>query len=234
MRNEVAVVLLTWQRVPSLRNTLKRLSVQTYDKFDVYISNGNTAKAAEVEDIAKQFDGELDIWVSHDGNRHFAFRRMFIGRYLAQNNYKKIMFIDDDISFSEQYVDNVLSQWKPKTYKSAYAWDIKGENYYDRTRVTSPKQRVKYCGTGASLVDSRLFLEDGLVFNYPKQAEKIEDLWMSFYVDHKLRGWKLGHLDCPDIIIGGNDRHALFRDVNNSQYNKTDFLQDLIKMGWRI
>lgn len=237
MRNEVAVVLLTWQRIPSLRNTLKRLSVQTYDKFDVYVSNGNIKKTTEVEDIAKQFDGELDIWVSHDGNDYYAYRRLFVGRYLAENKYKTILFIDDDISFSPDYVETVLDQWEPKTYKSGFTWKLFGPRYYtDRERVWSNDHKIKYCGTGISMVDAKLFLEDKLVYDYPPGALKIEDLWMSFYVDHKLRrkGWKLKYMETPDAVIGGNDKVALFRDVQKEAYNKEHFLQDLIKMGWRI
>lgn len=237
MRNEVAVVLLTWQRIPSLRNTLKRLSAQTYKSFDVYVSNGNLKQKAQVENISKQFDGQLNIWISHDGNDYYAYRRLFLGRYLAKQNYKTILFLDDDISFSSSYVEKVLDQWEPKTYKSGFAWTLFGPNYYsDRKRVWSNNHKIKYCGTGISMVDAKLFLEDSLVYDYPPGALKIEDLWMSFYVDHKLRkkGWKLKYMETPDAIIGGNDKVALFRDVQKEQYNKKHFLQDLIKMGWRI
>ena len=233
----MAVVLLTWQRIPALRNTLNKLSRQTYQNFDVYISNSNDKYKNKVEETARSFNGQLNIWVSHDGNDYFAFRRLFIGRYLAKHKYKAILFIDDDISFPETYVEKVLSQWEPKTYKSGFAWRLYGKNYYrDRERVWSNKYKIKYCGTGISMVDAKLFLEDDLVYNYPAGALKIEDLWMSYYVDHKLKrkGWKLKYMETPDVVIGGSDRVALFKSVKAGSYDKTDLLLELIGMGWRI
>lgn len=237
MKRDVAVVLLTWQRIPALRTTLRRLAQQTYDEFDVYISNGNNDDKRQVEQIARQFNGELDIWVSHDGNDYYAYRRLFVGRYLAEKKYKTILFLDDDISFSKNYVETALSQWEPKTYKSNFAWELFGKNYYvDRARVNTNTKKIKYCGTGVSMVDASLFLEDDLVYKYPPGALKIEDLWMSFYVDHKLKrkGWRLGYMNTPDVVIGGGDKVALYRAVQKESYTKADFLKDLIKKGWRI
>lgn len=236
-KRDVAVVLLTWQRIPSLKTTLRRLAQQSYSEFDVYISNGNDNGKMQVEQIAKQFNGKLDIWVSHDGNDYYAYRRIFMGRYLAEKKYKTILFLDDDISFSTDYIETALSQWEPKTYQSNFAWELYGKNYYvDRKQVWRNTQGVRYCGTGVSMVDARLFLEDGLVYGYPPGALKIEDLWMSFYVDHKLKrkGWKLKYMHTPNVVIGGGDKVALYREVQKEDYNKADFLADLIKMGWRI
>jgi len=234
---DVAVVLLTWKRLPALKNTLNKLSNQTYSDFDLYISNSNYSERRYVEDVAKSFNGRMDIWVSQDSNDYFAFRRLFVGRYLAENKYKKILFLDDDISFPSTYLENALSQWQPKTYKSGYAWSITGNDYHkNRKRVWSDKHKVKYCGSGISMVDARLFLEDDLVYNYPTGALKIEDLWMSYYVDHKLKrkGWKLKYMETPNVVIGGADRVALFRSVKKDSYDKTDLLLELINMGWRI
>lgn len=232
-----AVVILTWQRIGSLKHTLRSLSKQTSQDFDVYISNGNVLYKKQVEKIAQYFDGTLNIWVRHDGNNYYAFRRLFVGRDLAKNNYQKILFIDDDISFSEKYIENVLSQWEPKTYKSGYAWTITGANYYkDRKRVYSNKENIKYCGTGISMVDAKLFLEDDLVYNYPAGAVKVEDLWMSYYVDHKLKRkkWKLKYMETHDVIIGGVDKVALHQQIKQEDYTKADFLKDLIALGWKI
>ena len=237
MSRDVAVVLLTWKRLPALKNTLNKLSNQTYSDFDLYISNSNAGERRYVEDVARSFNGRMDIWVSQDSNDYFAFRRLFVGRYLAENKYKKILFLDDDISFPNTYLENALSQWQPRTYKSGYAWSITGKDYHkNRKRVWSDKHKVKYCGTGISMVDAKLFLEDDLVYNYPAGALKIEDLWMSYYVDHKLKrkGWRLKYMDTPDVVIGGADRVALFRNVKKDSYDKTDFLVELIDMGWRI
>lgn len=235
--SKVAVVLLTWQRINALKHTLTLLSKQTYSDFDVYISNGNPKYNRFVEKVASGFDSKLNIWVRHDGNEYYAFRRLFVGRDLAHQKYKTILFLDDDVSFSNTYVENVLSQWEPKTYKSGFAWRLFGGNYYkERERVWSNEHPIKYCGTGISMVDARLFLEKDLVDNYPQGALKIEDLWMSYYVDHKLKrkGWKLKYMETPDAVIGGADRVALFKQVSSDSYTKADFLNDLVDMGWKL
>lgn len=235
--SDTAIVLLTWQRIRNLKNTLSMLTEQTYDDFDVYVSNANLRASQNVEMISKSFNGKLNIWVRHDGNEHYAFRRMFVGRYLAEQGYKTILFIDDDISFNSSYVQNVLNHWEPKTYKSGYAWDIVGEDYYtQRVRVKNNKQRVKYCGTGISMVDASLFLEDNLLSRYPQGALKVEDLWMSYYVDHvlKRKKWKLKYMNIPDVFIGGADSVALHKKIQKEPYTKSDFLAELVEMGWKL
>lgn len=230
-------MLLTWQRPNALKNTLRSLSWQTFEDFDVYISNSNPKYNSFVEDVASSFDNKLNIWVRHDSNEHYAFRRLFVGRELALQKYKTILFIDDDIAFPNNYIEKVLSQWEPKTYKSGYAWAVTGIDYYkDRKRVYSNKEKIKYCGTGISMVDARLFLEKDLVDNYPPSALKIEDLWMSFYVDHKLRrkGWKLKYMETPDVVIGGADKVALHKKIKSDTYTKADFLNELVDMGWKL
>lgn len=235
--SDTAIVLLTWQRIRGLKETLKMLSDQTYDDFDVYISNANLRASQNVESIAKTFNGKMDIWVRHDGNDYYAFRRMFVGRYLAEQGYKTILFIDDDIRFDKHYVQNVMHHWEPKTYKSGYAWNITGKDYYtERSRVNDGKSRIKYCGTGISMVDASIFLEDGLVFDYPQGALKVEDLWLSFYVDHvmKRKKWKLKYMHLPNVVIGGADNVALHKQIQKDSYTKADFLGELVEMGWKV
>lgn len=236
--NDTAVVLLTWQRIGNLRNTLNSLSRQDYDKFDIYISNANLKHKEKVEEIASYFDGKLDIWVSHDGNDIYAFRRLPVGKMLAKMGYEKILFLDDDITIDPGYVRTVLKQYEPKTYKSGFAWKLfnNGANYYtDRERTWDKKDKVQYCGTGISMIDASFFLEDGIMFA-PKGAVKVEDLWMSYYVDHvlKKKGWKLKYMETPKVVIGGADRVALFREISSEKYTKKDLLHELVALGWQL
>ena len=236
--NDTAVVLLTWKRIGNLRTTLRALERQNYGKFDVYISNGNLKYSNKVEEIAQIFDGSLDIWVSHDGNDIFAFRRLPVGKMLAEMGYEKILFIDDDITIPKDYIKNVLRQYEPKTYKSGFAWKLfnGGENYYtDRERTWNKNDKVQYCGTGISMIDASFFLEDGIM-HAPKGAVKVEDLWMSYYVDHVLKnkGWRLAYMETNRIIIGGADRVALFREISNDKYTKKHLLHELVALGWKL
>lgn len=239
MRNKVAVVLLTWQRIANLKHTLKVLSEQTYKDFDVYISNANLPRQAGVDKYANFYKDKLNITVSHDGNDVFAFRRMFIGNKLAKEGTEIILFIDDDVTFPKTYIENCLKHYEPKSYKSGFTFIFheNGQNYYGaRTRISDPAVKVNYCGTGVSMIDASIFLEDGLIHppeHLLRGALKIEDLWLSYYADHVL-GWKLQWIPIPETIIAGADHVALYKRVLDESYTKAHFLRDLVAEGWKL
>jgi glycosyltransferase involved in cell wall biosynthesis len=233
---KTAIVLLTWKRINNLKLTLNMLQKQTNKNFDVFISNGNLEETTRliVERYANLFP-KLNIEVSHDGNDQFTFRRFIKGRELAKRGYEVIMYLDDDVTISQQYVEKALSQYEPKSYKSGYAWiflDNGGSYYKKRTKVFSETDRVHYCGTGVSMIDSSIFLNDDL-FKAPEGSYKIEDLWLSYFVDNQ-EGWRLQYMDVGDINIRGSDSVALFKEVGKSSLNKAVFLRRLVEMGWDL
>ena len=235
--SEVAIVILSWKRTHRLHKSLEELDEQTFKNFKLIISNSNEDEFKTVESIVRRFKGSLDVSVRRDNNDFYSFRRMFIGKELAEQGYKVIMFLDDDISIPEDYVRRALSQHEPKTFKSHYAWTFykKPNNYYkQRTRRYDNRDKIHYCGTGVSILDASFFLEDGLVDDAPKEAYKIEDLWMSYYADQVL-GWKLKYLNMHDVEIAGADSHALHKEILGSKYNKSHFLVDLQeKFNWDL
>lgn len=234
-KNKVAVVLLTWQRLQNLKNTLSALSNQTYKDFDVYISNGNMPKSSQVEQISKNFVN-LNIQISHDGNDIFAFRRFTVGKRLFQSGTKVVLFIDDDITFPETYVETCISQYEPKTYKSGYTWVFfnRGRNYYKfRKRVYDNEAEIHYAGTGISMIDASIFNDDNLLEDAPTEFYTVEDLWLSYFVKHK-KDWKVLHMETPGIVIGGNDRVALFKKVLKNEIDKAELLRMLLDMGWKL
>jgi len=235
---KVAVVLLVWKRYGRLRRTLNMLLRQTYREFDTYVSNGNLNEniVGLTETICEDYKKRgLDVNLSHDGNEIFTFRRFTIGKKLAEAGYDIVMYIDDDVAFNTQYIENSLAQYEPETYSSGYAWSFyrKGSNYYKhRTRVWDNKTKIHYCGTGMSMIDASIFLQDGL-FNAPEGAKKIEDLWLSFYAQHTM-GWGLRYMEVGGVTLGGSDDVALFREVGKSEMNKAVFLRKLVDMGWNL
>jgi len=235
---KIYVILLTWQRIDNLKYTLKRLSEQTYKNFSIRISNANLEKTHAVNKIANSFisTNRLDIEVSHDGNDIFSFRRFTIANELAKKDADIIMYIDDDVTFDERYIESVMSQYEPKSYCSGFAWNFqkKGKDYYKyRTKRLDNKEKIHYCGTGISAIDARVFLKKGLL-DAPKEAHKIEDLWLSYYVQKVMR-WKLKYIDIPNVKIGGSDSVALFKKILASDYTKADFLRFLVKQyKWNL
>lgn len=233
----VIVVLLTWQRINNLKNTLNNLYKQTYKDFDIYITNANMKpnRMAVVEKFAADYRSQgLNISVSHDGNEIYAFRRFTVGKVLAEQGYDVVMFLDDDVAVPPTYVARCLEQYEPKSFKSGFAWVLhhKGSSYYKhRTRRWDNEEQVHYCGTGFSMIDASIFLDKNLIKKAPEAAYKIEDLWLSFYVQH-VKKWKLAYMETPGVELGGADRVALYKQVQQDSVNKTDFLHQLVDMGW--
>ena len=236
---KVAVVLLTWQRLSRLQFSLKSLARQGYKDFDVVISNANlTSHAMRVIDkYAKIYNMQgLRVTVRHDGNKEFAFRRFYVGKDLYDQGYEVVMFLDDDVSVPNNYIENCLKQYKPKTYQSGFTWVLynRGRNYYKfRKRVYSNDYPIQYAGTGFCMIDASIFADEDLVKKAPKAAIKIEDIWLSYYVSKK-PGWKIKHMHSPDVSLSGSDSVALWRQVQKDEVDKADFVRQLVQMGWKI
>lgn len=239
----ITVVLLTWKRLGNLQKTLHSLSNQTFENFEVHISNADLNHEDIVERHARAFSDRLKIRVTHDGNDLFAFRRLTVGKKLAEEGTDIILFIDDDVTFDEKYVENCLRYYEPKSYKSGFAWNFQdnGSDYYGkRTRVTNTDDVIHYCGTGMSIVDAALFLDRGLIDKAPDSAIKIEDLWMSYYAQH-VKKWKLGYIPMSNVVLGGSDSVALYKSIIDSKkkgekvVDKADFLRELVKdFKWKL
>ena len=235
---KIIIILLTWQRPERLVKTIRYLKKQTYQNFDIHISNGNYEIADEINTIVKKVleTNDLKIKVTHDGNQYFCFRRFFIAKGYAESGYDAAMFLDDDIDIPINYVESFVRSYEPKTYHSAYTWIFRenGSDYYTkRTRVYNNDLPIKYGGAGVSMVDASVFLEKGL-FNVPKEAYAIDDLWMSYYCDHVL-GWKIKNVHIPDLRIGGGDAVALYKALSTHKTsNKAAFLRKLVSMGWKV
>lgn len=236
----VAIVMLAWKRISGLKHVLKSLDEQTYKSFTIYLSNGNLdpKQVAAVENFVKFFDGTLKIKLTHDGNEMLSFRRLTVARRAAEDGADVVLFLDDDIIIPKDYVERCLSQYEPKKYKSGFAFTLheKGKDYYRlRTRRFDNSKKIHYCGTGVGMLDSSIFLEEGL-YDAPEGAMGIEDLWLSYYADHVL-GWELMHMDIRGTEIHGDDAVALFKTYlagNGATYTKADFLKELVAMGWNL
>ena len=236
---KTVIILLTWQRIQNLKTMLKSLKYQTYKDFTIHVSNANLDRVKTVNQIVDYYraNSNLEINVTHDGNDTLTFRRFALGKDYALQGYDAVMFIDDDVTFDKQYVESVVSGYEPECYASGYTWIFTEHNanyYKDRIRVRDNGHVIKYCGTGLSIIDASIFLDEQL-YQLPKEMYKIEDLWLSFYCDH-FRKWKLKYIEIPNVLLGGGDRVALYRQIKRDKsYNKADALYDLTKnFGWDL
>ena len=231
---KIAVVLLSWKRPRGTFRNLKNLASQTVGGFRIIISNANPEISETIHEYKDRFSS-LDIEVRNDSNDYFCFRRFFIAKELAESGIDVIFFIDDDVIIPKTYIENAISQYEAKTYSSAYAWVFSnnGSDYYrKRSRVYDNKSNIKYCGAGVSMIDASIFLDPG-IFDVPREAYGIDDLWLSYYSDH-VAGYKLKYLDIPGVRVGGDDGVALLKEIRKQGYTKKDFLIDLVKSGWKV
>lgn len=236
----VDIIILSWKRKANINKLLNMLGEQTYKNFNVHISNGNPPFQKSLRQMASSFSSNYGIkaTVRNDGNELLAFRRLLVAKELAEAGSDIILYIDDDVNITRNYVEMCLSQYEEKTYGSGFAWTLYngGKNYYkDRERIWETDKRPYYCGTGMSIIDAKIFLEEGLtnLKAVPNGAFDTEDLWLSYYADHVL-GWKLKYIDMPGVVLGGGDSVALYKQIQRQEYTKANFLQDLVKMGWKI
>ena len=232
---KLAVLLLTWKRPDLLDKALETLAMQTYGDFTLFISNANKEITEIVDQKVAKYQGKMEIEVIHTSNDRKGFRRFDLSKKLHAEGYDVMMFIDDDVRFSARYVEVAMSQYEPESYKSWWAWRLNGKPYKnpeDRTRVQSLNERVDYCGTGVSIMDISIFSHEAL-FDHPKDALHIEDLWLSYFADHVL-GWKLEYLDVPNVILGGGDEVALYLQIQDQPTNKETFVEGLRERGWKV
>lgn len=232
-RPKMAVVLLTWQRINNLHTTLSQLSKQTVQDFDVVISNANEQRADKIDLVANMFKDKINIHVRHDGNEFYSFRRLLVAKDLYNQGYDSVVFLDDDVEIPKYFMKQCFGYYEPKTYKSWYAWVFDGSGeYYNRERVNDPNAKIHYGGAGVSMLDLSIF-KTKKILSAPKEAHKIEDLWISFAVS-QTRGWSVKYLPVTSVILGGADSVALHKVVQGSEFTKTDFLQKLMGMGWKL
>jgi hypothetical protein len=239
MTMKTAVVILTWKRLNLLNYTLIQLMKQTHKDFDVFISNADLSPGG-IRSVNRTSDHYkkrgLRSTVMHDGNDMYAFRRFTLGKYLYESGYEVILFIDDDIKFSNRYVEMSLSQYEPRTYKSGFTWIFynQGRDYYKfRKRVFDNRNEIHYAGTGISMMDASIFADRRIIDEAPDAAIKIEDLWLSYIVFHK-PGWRIKYMETKGVTIGGGDQFALYKNVQKDEINKKEFLRILVNMGWNL
>lgn len=240
MKNSTALIVLTYKRTKILPEMVSKLNAQSSTDFDLFISHSGSDRSL-VQYISTKVRKEIPCEVVYSDTNEGCWRRHELARTLASRGYKRIMFLDDDIVIPNNYVELALTQYEDLSYKSWWAWNLNGGYTYekDRTRITDPNVPANYCGAGASIVDSRLFLEENY-FNLPTDDAKwIDDIWMSYYTNHIL-GWKLSYLDIPNVSFheAAADANALYLKISSreldSKINKREFV-DLLKndYGWR-
>lgn len=232
--SKVKIVLLTWKRLSRLSQTLKALNNQSYKDFTLYLSNANIDQAHLVDKLVGKYSKGLDIVVRHDGNDSHAFRRFTVAKEVC-NDSDILIFIDDDVTFSNNFIKDCVEQYEPEVYKSAYCWkflDGDLDYYKNRKRVFKLNDTVHYAGTGAAVIDPKILTHQKF-WEIPENGKLIEDLWLSFFVSHVI-GNSPKLLQTSDVRFDGYESYSLSHRIKSMDYNKSDFLKDLVSRGWKL
>ena len=225
---KTALLIPIWGRPHLLENTLRQLAGQTYTELDLIISNSNRDHDAHVDKLLGDIKLPFDVTHRKDPNDRLGFRRFDIARQLSYDRY---IFLDDDVTIGPNFTADMVAQYEPKTYHSWYCWQILTDNYHDRVRVNNARQPIHYAGTGISMID-RAIVDRPELFDFPPAALFIEDLWLTYVVDH-LYKWQIKNVKIPNIKLGGADDVALYKRVSEMTYRKIDFYRDLVATGWQ-
>lgn len=222
---KVAIIMCIWKRVNNLNEILKCLQIQTYKNFKLIIWD-NSDEKEEVQKIVSKFNLDIDIIKSEINIGG-------IGRFYAAKSvkdiYKKIIFFDDDQFPKENFVETMVKKYEPNTIKSRHCYKIlDNKDYWKRRKIQQGGTNINYSGTCGMVLDSKIFSHEAL-FNCPKEFTFIEDLWLSFFAQHKLK-WKMESIDVPlNLVEDGKDQ---FRGLVNK---KSEFLRYLVeKEKWNL
>jgi hypothetical protein len=182
------VVMCTWKRIERLPRTIELLAAQRCVRPHLYLWNNNRGAAPTVDATIDRMP-LIGVEVSHSGTNVGGFGRFFYARELA-GTYPYVVFIDDDEDFDERLLATFLSEAKPRTASGYWSFNFSSTRDYWASRIQpSAGERVTYCGTGGMIIDTSVFLCDGL-FRCPSRYWFIEDLWLSYFAGH-VCGWTL-------------------------------------------
>jgi glycosyltransferase involved in cell wall biosynthesis len=211
-KEAVLVILLTWKRLDCLARTLESFLSQTYKEFHVHVSHGDPRTKNKFLDIVKKYKKRLSITYSIDQNSKYAFRRFEIARnFVKKQQGDIVLFLDDDVQISNTYIEKCLLQYEAKSYKSAWAFRFLSfpPDVFNKERVFKANQDVNYCGTGVSVVDGTLFLNEKFFTEAtPYFSYILDDIWLSFFV--KKIGWSVKSLEV-DFEMNGDPSVSLFK-----------------------
>lgn len=224
------VIMCVWKRVDGFLNTVNQLNSQRFKNFKLFVWNNNPDLSSKFLAILKNANFEYEFHESPENIGGFA--RFEYARKIRRNPgmMDHCVFIDDDQEFGPELLSTFVSEAKPNTILSQWGWEFTKLWYYgnDARRLRLPGETIHYAGTGGMVVDMRVFDSEGL-FDCPKEYWFVEDLWLSFYANHKL-GFKL--LKSSAVMKNGDDIHSLYRVVKDV---KTPMLIDLVtNYGWAI
>jgi glycosyltransferase involved in cell wall biosynthesis len=219
----VPLIVCAWNRPHRLPITIESLASQSYGPLRLYLWNNNRAIRETIDEAVADASG-LDLHVIHSARNVGGFGRFFVARQIA-HEHPFVVFLDDDQDPSPEAIETLVGEFRPATAWSPWGFHFRGrERYWDRDPARAG-QRVKYCGTGGMICDSRAFVQPS-VFSCPKRYWFVEDLWLSYVLD-QLPGWRL-YKSAAEIEVDA-DQYEQYRFLLET---KDRLFRYLVRRGW--
>jgi hypothetical protein len=225
---DVPVVLCTWKRPERLRLTLEMLAGQERHRPRLHIWNNNAELEPELRECTRgSWPFEIAMFTSAVNVGGFG--RFLWARALARDE-SAVVFIDDDLNFRCDALATLMAEHRPRTLTAWWAFRLLDPADYWNRSVLEPGDEADYCGTGGMVCDTAVFREAAF-FACPERHSFLEDIWLSYYVSHRL-GWRKyrSAARIAEVIDGKNQ---MDRDGVIDQ--KAEFLRLLTgDGGWRL
>lgn len=251
--NSVLVVMCIWKRIHYLKTTLQYLEEQNIDKsITLCIWNNNKNSINEINEIIKNFNGKkVKVIIHHSPENIGGIGRFVLTKYVCEKkcHFQNVIFIDDDQILRPNFIKLLLEN---KTKKSGFHWYgkkfYKDKLYWDCYKNFRYTKRsdydysnfdetiLDYGGTCGMIIDTECFLMDSF-YNFNRQFQFVEDLWMSYFVTKKLN-YKL--YNGYDILSKSIDNEWDISNDTNAQWHilkptKDTFLKVLREDGeWDV
>ena len=235
----IPIVMCCYNRIDLITETIKSLREQTDRNFILYIWNNKPSQRDLLIDNINRSNPNFNVLCHQSVENVGGIGRFYMIRELLKtNDYKYVIFIDDDQRLDKHVVEKFRKAMKPK---HSYNWYgrkfIKGEPYvniYPDGHVTMNAQPINvdepydYGGTGGMVIDTDVFKHDDLFRTLPRKFKFVEDLWLSYYATVKLE-YKFIRIDQGITQIkDGKDQCSKIWDIKNL------LLQHCRSQGWHV
>ena len=165
----------------------------------------------------------IKITLKNYNNENNVFERFIYGKELRTLGINYIIYIDDDMKFRPKWVERLYNKRTPKHFITWYIKlfmnnnnqiEYKSNNLININYNTDSiltyndvvtNENTKYAygnygGPGGSIIDTSIFDNDDF-FDIPdKEIKLIDDIWISYYLKHKLK-WTIKRSYLVPVLI---------------------------------
>jgi hypothetical protein len=237
---KIDVVLMLYKREYFLETQLKNIVNQTYkENIKLHIISNN--ENIKFFNLIKSFTKDLDInFIQKNNENKFLERHM----YAYENNFKYVIFLDDDFLLNKDAVEKLYNTKKEKTFITFYGRNFKyRENLnklYEKNQPTpmfTSYKNFNYGGPGFSILDCSIYSKFFKVYNtlekdVKNNVDKMDDIFLSWIID-TTDSWEIlnSHI-VPENFPNKDDKFSSYLELMKFKNNMCFELNKL--NNWKV